>query len=336
MQTDIARDIIKNVLMDLSAGDKVTFAFQGGEPTLAGLSFFEGFFETVDSMRKNVDVDYAFQTNGLVIDEDWCGLLKSRPVLVGLSIDGEFSVHDQNRKASDGAGTYKRVMQVKRLFEQHGIKYNILSVLTNSSARHPQKMWGFITKENIEHIQFIPCLDELDTEMKSPYRLEPARFYSFYKALFGLWSKSLREGKYISVKFFDDLANLLLYDMPTSCGMTGQCSLQYVIESDGSVYPCDFYVFDSYCMGSLKTNLPSEVASNGAPFLASGREYAGRSPCVQCHYLNGFCGGGCKRLIASMYISNGICWYAKLLDELSAPMAELLNPFRFRQMHSHK
>lgn len=322
MSLATAHSIIDHVYEDLTRGDQATFAFQGGEPTLAGLDFFRDFFSYASESSSGIRTEFALQTNGFLFDEAWCELLKKYPVLVGLSIDGYKQLHDSYRRDTRDGETFGRIMQSKRLLEAHKIDYNVLTVLTGQTARHPQKIWNFIVKNKIDYIQFIPCLDDLDAEKRSAYALTPERFYRFYAALFPLWARQLQQGEYISIKFFDDLVNYYVKGLPTACGINGRCNVQCVCEGDGSMFPCDFYMLDQFRMGSLAEEPLSILREKGRAFLGDGRDYAGQPPCRDCKYFN-TCRGGCKRMKDSMYIENGFCWYEKLLDEILQPLMRI-------------
>ncbi len=315
MTGETARRIVDSASAELEPGDKLTLAFQGGEPTLAGLKFFQDFCSYVKERCQGIEVAYALQTNGTLLDEDWVPLLKEYGFLVGLSIDASADFHDQNRRDAAGAGTYRKVMETKRLLDRHGVPYNVLTVLTNQLARHPKQVWNFLVKEGVGYVQFIPCLDELEHGEKSPYALTPERFYRFYSGLFPLWAEAMARGKYISVKLFDDLVNLYLRREVTACGITGQCAVQFVVEGDGTAFPCDFYTLDRFSMGSLADEAPEALYERGVPFLSYGQEHKGEPPCKGCRHF-AVCGGGCKRMRESMYVQNGTCWYQKLLDEM--------------------
>ena len=112
------------------ADSECTFAFQGGEPTLAGLSFFEAFSAYVESHPnpKNLTIHYAFQTNGLLIDDAWASWFKCHQVLVGLSLDGPKSIHDRYRKDHHGQGTFDRVMSTIQILNKHNLFYTILQI----------------------------------------------------------------------------------------------------------------------------------------------------------------------------------------------------------------
>jgi uncharacterized protein len=335
MEAGTARSVIDNTFKDLDRGDEVTFAFQGGEPSLAGLRWFEDFTAHVSRTGRGNSVHYAFQTNGLLLDRDWAAFFKKNNFLVGLSLDGPKGLHDKNRLDSEGGGSWERVMEAKRFLDEDRVDYNILCVLTNELAGEAEKIWGFILREKINYIQFIPCLEGLP---ESPFSggaggvrgLRPPRFAQFYSRLFSLWLRELEGGHYVSVKLFDDTANYFFKGMVSSCGIDGRCSPHFVVEADGGVYPCDFYVLDSYKAGNLGCQRPEEIFDSPVTraFLGEGKtgEFPA-GPCGECGYW-GLCRGGCKRMRKTMYHGEGnFCGYRAFLDRRLTQLGEALERF---------
>jgi len=303
MKQSTAAALINNVYSDLKAGDLVTFAFQGGEPGIAGLDFFEFFTQAANkSAPWGVRTMYAFQTNGLMINDAWCEFFVKNNFLIGLSLDGDAALHNQNRTDAQGKGTFNRVMNAKKLMDKYNVKYNILCVLTAESARRARRIWGFITKEKIRHVQFIPCLEPL--EAMSPNGTEAAlsgkRFSQFYSDLFPLWKSEAKKGNLVHVRQFEDIAGIYITGQGLTCGMSGRCSPQVVVEADGSVYPCDFFVLDEYRVASIAKSSLKEVyeAITTSAFLRY--EPAKHAICGSCAY-NEWCQGGCRRMEKAVY-----------------------------------
>lgn len=294
MKQETAVQIIRNIFSGLSSEDWVSLTFQGGEPTLAGLDFFRFFTEEVNKSRGNVQVTYALQTNGMLLDDAWCAFLKEHHFLVGLSWDVIPEVHDQNRLDPEKRGTYARVHRAKEILAKYGVEFNVLTVLTNALSRHPQQVWKFLDRQEIDYVQFVPCMGELNGGA-SAFSLTPGRFASFYTQLFRLWSTDFEQGKYRSVKLFDDLVNLLAFGSRNACGITGQCMPQIVVESDGSVYPCDFYAVDQYRVGNLADSPIEEIYTDPAMTRFRRRPAEMLQGCRECPYI-GICGGGCPRM----------------------------------------
>ena len=321
MPRETAAAILGNVFGVLTAGDHITFAFQGGEPTLAGLDYFVFFTETAKELApKGVRIHYALQTNGLTLDAAWASFFKQHNFLIGLSLDADAALHNQNRHDAAGKGTHSRVLAAKKILDKHGVDYNILCVLTSEAARRAKRVWEFIMAENIRHVQFIPCLEPLDTagtslrETAAP-ALTPAKFHQFYATLFPLWKKEAQKGNVVSIRMFEDLAGIFLAGQNITCGMSGRCSPQMIVEADGGVYPCDFYVLDQYRLADLYRQNLKDVfeAVAASSFLKEARENPVQ--CVGCAYVK-WCGGGCKRMARAVYGTGGeTCGMRAFLDE---------------------
>lgn len=307
--------MLSNIFCDLEARDRITFSFQGGEPLLAGIDFFEFFVRSVNSLRDDVCVEYTVQTNGTLIDETWCAFFKKYNFLVGLSMDGPKEFHDANRVDKNGKGTYQRVADAKNMLDKYGVEYNVLTVLTNELAKQPEKFWKTVRKLGISYVQLIPCLDEFEGKETHQFTLTPQRFAYFYTELFELWKRDYNRNEIVSVKLFDDILNLLVYRICTACGMTGYCSPQLVIEADGSAYPCDFYVLDEYKIGNItkQTLLKLLSSQQASDFLK--RPYIQMNMCRTCRYKL-ICGGGCKRMYKEVCGSENslFCGYKCFLD----------------------
>ena len=357
MTRETAAALIRNVYSELTAGDSISFAFQGGEPGLAGLDFFIFFAETAkNAAGRGVKTSYAFQTNGLMIDDAWCRFFKDNNVLVGLSLDGDSALHNHNRIDAHKKGTHSRVMEAKKLLDRHGVHYNVLCVLTSESARRARRLWGFILKEGIRYIQFIPCLEPLDTATQidsisaddtamqlndksvngaaaqlndasgaemamsiddtpntgTMAALTASRFYKFYADLFPLWKAEASKGNAISIRLFEDLAGIYLAGRGLTCGISGRCTPQIVVEADGSVYPCDFYVLDEYRVANLAESSIKDVfeAIVACGFLGQAQHVYAR--CGGCQYYK-WCQGGCKRMAKAVYGDE--CGMKMFLDE---------------------
>jgi uncharacterized protein len=327
MDGETARRLIDNACT--SGAEELTFVFQGGEPTLAGLDWFKDFTAYAGQSAERLgglSIHYAFQTNGLLLDPLWADFFKEQRFLVGLSLDGGQGFHDRNRRDAQGRGTWERVMAAKKLLDTTQVEYNILCVLTNELAAEPERMWRFIVREQIAYIQFIPCLEGLG---EGEQGLRPPRFAQFYSRLFSLWLKELEQGHYVSVKLFDDTANYFFKGIPSSCGIDGRCGLQFVVEADGGVYPCDFYVLDSRRAGNVAHQPLADIATSPRikAFLEEGWEQAPRL-CTTCAY-QALCRGGCKRMRKTMYHGGegSFCGYRAFLDNNLGRLGEALTRY---------
>ena len=160
MTSETTEKMIENIFVDLEDGDDLSIAFQGGEPTLAGLKFFNYLAEVISDQQKKVTVNYSIQTNGLLLNEKWCEFFKEHRFLVGLSIDGTKSRHDAYRIDTKGEGTFNRVLESMHLLRRYDIPFNILCVVSNQMVGEANDVYDFLQEESIGFCQFIPCLDE--------------------------------------------------------------------------------------------------------------------------------------------------------------------------------
>ena len=278
------------------ADHSCSFAFQGGEPTLAGLDFYRGVVELEKKYaRSGVEIHNAIQTNGMLIDEEWAAFLAENRFLVGLSLDGPAELHNLNRLDTVGEGTFNRVMRTARLMEKHRVEFNILCVVTGRNARSVEKIYRFYRRQGFRWLQFIPCLDSLEQQRgEEKYHLSAENYGDFLIRLFDLWYEDLQRGEYISVRHLDNWLSILLGGQPEACSMTGQCAVQFVVEGDGGVYPCDFYVLDEWRMGTVGESSFAEMQRGevAARFIQASLRVPNK--CRRCRWY-GLCRNGCRR-----------------------------------------
>ncbi len=273
-----------------------TFAFQGGEPTLVGLDFFKKLIDFQKKYNtKNIKVNNALQTNGMVIDNEWAQFLGENGFLVGLSLDGPKDIHDTMRVDAKGKGSFKKVLDTAKRFDRCKVEYNILFVVNGYVARHVNKIYNFYKKNNFKYIQPIPCLDPLDEKPGGhDFSLTPDRYAYFLKTLFDLWYEDVSKGNMISIRNFDNYVGMLMGYKPETCSMVGECTCQYVVEADGGVYPCDFYVFDEWYLGNIKGDdmRVMRESKTAKRFVEVSRHID--PMCKGCKWVQ-LCRGGCRR-----------------------------------------
>lgn len=293
MNEEIIELIVKKTLA--FASGKATFSFQGGEPTLCGLEFFKKVIEFEKKHNvHSVEVENCIQTNGLQMDDDWARFLHENRFLVGLSLDGPSEIHDVHRVDGKGKGTFQRVMHTVNLFKKYEVDFNILFVVSALSGKSPEKIYNFFKKNDFRFLQFIPCIDPKGTRRGShPYSLKPDVFEMFLKKMFDCWRRDLLSGREISIRHFDNYIRMIMGMQPEACSMMGKCQCQFVFESDGSVYPCDFYVTDQWRMGHIASDELMEMYETEVcrKFLASAGDV--RSLCQGCKWIK-LCRGGCR------------------------------------------
>lgn len=294
MKEETLTNILKKALEWADAS--CTIAFQGGEPTLAGLPFFKSAVRlSKEYNKKNMDINFALQTNGYNLGEEWARFFAEEHFLIGVSVDGTIHTHDAYRKSIDGEGTFLNIIKTVDLFDRYGVEYNILTVVNKKTASSIGKIYKYYKKTGFSYLQFIPCLDPLDTAAGAmEYSLTPELYGQFLCDLFDLWYEDIITGKEIYIRQFYNYCSLLLTGNAESCDMNGFCSIQNIIEADGEVYPCDFFALDKYRLGNLNDIGFDEVYARR---LESGFLSHAKLPdsmCRACLYFP-LCRGGCYR-----------------------------------------
>lgn len=294
LSTDTAEQIIKRAF-EFASGS-CSFLFQGGEPTLAGLDFFKDIIEIEKKYsHRGIKVYNALQTNGFLIDDEWAEFLAANKFLTGISLDGPADIHNANRKDNNGGGTFNRVMKACSVLKKHGAEFNILCVVTPQTVRYVEKIYNFYKKNGFNYLQFIPCLDSLENEQAATESSLTAEEYGeFLVKIYNLWERDFKKGNYISIRHIDNYINMLLGRGTESCDMCGKCSLQFVAEADGGIYPCDFYVLDEWRMGSVFEKSFSEMTETDQARNFIRQSLPVPDECKDC-FCYQLCRNGCRR-----------------------------------------
>jgi uncharacterized protein len=232
MTEDTLERVLKNLM---SAGAQSTVVgFQGGEPLLAGLAFFEKAVALGDKYRMPGSmVLYTVQTNGTLIDEKWAAFFAEHGVLVGLSLDGIKAVHERWR----GKNTFDRVTEAARLLDTYRVPYNIVSVITEPFAGNIEEIYRSYARHGYRYLQFIPCLDPLGEKAGvHKYSLQCATYGTFLKKLFDLWWADLERGREVYIRTFNDWIGILKGRRPDCC-TERILHDENVVEADGAFFP---------------------------------------------------------------------------------------------------
>ena len=295
MREETADLLLTEAFRTVDARGFVSFAFQGGEPTVAGLDFFRRFSARAKELKPpGVRTAFSIQTNGTLLDEDWARFFRDEDYLVGISLDGFPDLHNQHRLDAAGRDTWNRAAKNAALLMKQGVRVNALCVVTGQCARSPGKVYQTLKKLGFEYLQFIACLDPIgEARGGRPWSLTPEAYGRFLCQLFDLWYRDWETGNYHSVRLFDDYIHILLNDGGSTCATCGRCGGYFVVEGDGSVYPCDFFVLDEWRVGKLGEQSLTEMAESGVfrRVLAWGAEKP--AECAACRW-RGLCSGGCK------------------------------------------
>lgn len=262
-----------------------------------GLDFYKKAIDYIHTNPnfKRLRISYSLQTNGVLLDDAWAKWLAQNRVLVGISLDGPQKIHDRYRVDRNGDGTFQRVMRAIRLLEKYRITYNILSVITGTSARHSQQIYEFFRKCGFRYQQYIECLDPIgELPGQHTYSLTPEKYGTFLKGLFDIWYLDMKAGRYVYNRYFENLLMIMNRQPPETCNLCGSCYPQWVIEADGSVYPCDFYALDQWKLGNISINSFEEMkkARKRQEFTIWSESIP--KECQMCSWF-ALCRNGCRR-----------------------------------------
>jgi uncharacterized protein len=268
------------------------FAFQGGEPTLAGLAFFEKLVEFQKYYGRNgQSVSNALQTNAMLLDKSWCDLFRAYSWLLGVSLDGPEEVNDRYRFNKEGRGTWKRVMQSVELLQVNRVEFNVLCVLSQANVGQPKELYKFYRRLGIDNLQFIP-LAEFDGEGNPlPFTITPEQYGRFLCEMFDLWWPDRRK---VRIRVFDNIAEALAGQKPGTCTMHETCDSYVVVEYNGDVYPCDFFVESGWKLGNIVLDSWPEIARRTRRYSFASKKSLAHPECQACEYQS-ICHGGCPK-----------------------------------------
>lgn len=280
--------------MGLSGRQVSSFGWQGGEPLLAGLDFFRKVVRFQQQYgRPGAVVGNGFQTNATLIDEAWARFFQEYRFLVGVSLDGPPEVHDHYRRFCGGQPSHGRVMEAIDLLRRYQVEFNVLVLLNPLNVVRPRELYEYFLERDLRYLQFIPCIEpDPVTGGAARFSITPEQYGAFLCETFDLWMSAGSQAPYI--RMFDDLLAVYLgYEAPC-CLFQQECGQYVVVEHNGDVYACDFFVEPDWFLGNLmETPLADIVASPKAREFRLRKRRLG-ADCQACPWQS-LCYGGCPR-----------------------------------------
>ncbi len=258
----------------------VTFTWQGGEPTLAGLNFFRKAIEFQKKYASGRRIDNSFQTNGTKLDDDWCKFMADNNILVGISIDGEEHNHDHYRKTFSGGPTFKRVMKGIELLKKHKVEFNTLSTVNDYNAEYASETYRFLKRIGSGFMQFLPVVERLkkveskdELTLVAPVHGEaevtrwsvgPMEYGKFLMTIFDEWVRNDVARFYVQI-FDATLANYI-GENPGLCVFAETCGDALILEHNGDLYSCDHFVYPEYFLGNINETPLADMAKSQHQF----------------------------------------------------------------------
>lgn len=300
----------------------MTFGWQGGEPTLAGLAFYKKAIELQKQYGQGMRVSNALQTNGVLLDQEWLEFLHEYHFLVGISIDGTQHVHDRYRLSHNGKGTHTLVEKSAQALLATGIEVNALSVVNDYSVQWAAESYNYLKALGFQYLQFIPCVetDQENSRIPASFSVSSEAYGEFLCQIFDLWAADWQGGKpTTSERMMDNMLGIYLGLESSECTFRHACGDYLVVEHNGALYSCDFFVEDAWHLGHLRDEKSLEEILNSRRQEMFGT-MKNRLPekCRRCDYLQ-LCNGGCTK------------------DRLRDPRDRRLNHFcaAYKQFHSY-
>jgi len=353
----MAPDVLEAFVRDYIAGQPgpvVSFAWQGGEPTVAGVDYFRTVVALQQRHAQGKTIENALQTNGTLLDDEWCEFLAAQRFLVGLSIDGPADLHDAYRVDKGGHPTFARVMAGLELLRKHGVEFNTLTTVHRRNSRRPLDVYRFLRSIGSRYLQFIPivernapadAVDEMDlaappepAEESAPdaqvteWSVRPVDYGDFLVRIFDEWVAS--DVGTVFVQQFDAALANWTGEPAGVCVFSERCGRALAVEHNGDVYSCDHYVYPRYRLGNLLNQSLSALVDSSAQ-QAFGEAKTDKLPryCRECP-VRFACHGECPkhRFLRTPHGESGLNYlcggYKKFFGHIDAgvsTMARLLS-----------
>ncbi len=301
------RDLIA---AEVKAGQReVLFAWQGGEPTLLGVDFFERAVALQKQYcPEGVRIENAFQTNGMLLDDDWGSFLARENFLVGISIDGPRKIHDRYRRDRAGRPTFDKVMKGLDVLRRHGVEFNILTTVHRENAIQGKEVYRFLRDLGTAHLQFIPIVerravdgglaaapqvDDDPANVVSEWSVSPRAYGKFLCDVFDTWYR--KDVGRIFVQFFENQVGLWMGLPASLCVFAETCGNGLAMEHNGDLYACDHYVYPEYRLGNIMETPIGELAwSEAAEKFGNDKRDTLTAQCRACEFRFA-CNGGCPK-----------------------------------------
>lgn len=294
---------------------EVLFTWQGGEPMLRGLAFYRQAVAYQQELAGGKMIRNSLQTNGVLLDEEWCEFLAQSGFMVGISLDGPKEIHDAARVDKQGRPTFDAVMRGIALLKKYGIEFNVLVTVSNEVAKHPRKVYQFLKEQGLMHVQFNPVVERIASGSDqvvgltfaqpgkvshsnplmevTPHTVAAKAYGDFLIAIFDEWVRK-DVGKVFVMNFEWALTAFLRLPSPV-CLFTEDCGQSLILEHNGDVYSCDHFMYPDYRLGNIQES-DLLVLANSQKQLAFGTAKSRELPdyCKRCDYLFA-CNGECPK-----------------------------------------
>ena len=309
MPPDVLESYIRQYIQQQDT-DQIHFAWQGGEPTLLGVEYFRNIVALQAKYANGKQIDNAFQTNGVLLNDAWGEFFSEQHFLVGISIDGPRELHDAYRVDKGGQPTFERVMRGISFLKKHAVEFNTLTTVHRKNSHHALDVYRFLQQNGSGYMQFIPIVERASTHTTqdgmvlvspafshdakvSEWSVEPAQYGRFLCTIFDQWVRN-DVGKTF-VQLFDVSLGIWLGMDAGLCVFSKTCGSAMAIEHNGDLYSCDHFVYPEHRLGNIMNTALGEMAAS-AQQEKFGQDKSDSLPrfCHQCD-VRFACNGECPK-----------------------------------------
>ena len=269
------------------------FGWQGGEPLLIGKDFFRKAIEFQKQYgREGQVVANALQTNGTLLDDEWCEFLAASKFLVGLSLDGPSQWHDSFRLDHAGNTSFHRAWDGLELLRKHNVEFNVLVTLNSANAPHAGDIYRYFANRGVQYVQFIPILELDENGRPTDFSCTDQQFGRFMLEVFNIWAK--RDVGKVSERFIDSVLHSLIYGKSAMCCYSDRCANAHVLEWNGDLYACDHFVFQEWKIGNIMETPLAELVTSPKLDKFAAMKTGAPDACRDCEFFR-LCYGGCPK-----------------------------------------
>lgn len=273
--------------------DVYTFGWQGGEPTLMGLDFFKAVTDLQQRYgRRGVSVANGVQTNAVLVDDNMAEHFARFNFLLGCSLDGPADIHDVYRRTVSGAPSHADVRKGIDILRRHGVQVNILSLVSHANVRRARAVYDFLVESGFHYHQYIPCVEFDEAGKLRPFAINGEEWGDFLCELFDRWYP--RDTRSVSIRYFDSILAKLAQNRTTICTLGEDCRQYFVVEHNGDIYPCDFFVEPRWKLGNISDVEWKDVA-NSPLYREFGQGKTDRNAACSSCDVAALCMGDCMK-----------------------------------------
>lgn len=297
MPDDVLENFIRQNIHGQNAGT-INFLWQGGEPTLAGIDFYKRAVKLQKKFSRGKRITNSLQTNGILIDEDWCEFFKENNFLIGISIDGPKELNDKFRYFKNGNGSFEKTVEAVELLKKFKIEFNTLTVVNKFNAEHPVEIYEFLKSIGAEFMQFIPLVEKVVTDngrkiRASEISVGAEQYGNLLNSIFNEWVRH-DVGKYF-IQNFDNALECWMGIPPGLCVFRETCGSVPAIEHNGDVYSCDHFVDEEYLIGNIADTEMNEMMNSDLQIkFGENKKTTLPEYCRKCE-VKFACNGGCPK-----------------------------------------